>query len=78
MITGDVQSSEAQAAIAKLQQPIAADGAVLAADAGDAQHRTARPLEVDAFFKGDPSTDAAFQGIRDLRSTIVPDGVRRA
>jgi RND superfamily putative drug exporter len=29
-------------------------------------------VEVDAFFKSDPSADAAFQGIRDLRSTIVP------
>jgi RND superfamily putative drug exporter len=33
---------------------------------------------VDVYFQGDPASDAAFQGIRDLRSHIVPvafDGV---
>src|SRR5918996_1487629 len=30
-------------------------------------------VEVDAFFRGDPSTNAAFQAIRDLRSDVVPE-----
>jgi putative drug exporter of the RND superfamily len=77
VITGDVGSDAAQAAIADLRAGIAQSGSfsprtqVIESNDGSA-------IEVDAYFKGDPNTDSAFQGIRDLRSTIVPaafDGV---
>jgi uncharacterized membrane protein YdfJ with MMPL/SSD domain len=71
VITGDIQSPEAQAAIDRLRQGIAQSDAfssqtqLITSPDGTA-------IEVDAFFKSDPSTDAAFKGIRDLRSEIVP------
>jgi RND superfamily putative drug exporter len=71
VITGDVQTPEAQAAIDKLRQSIAQSGAF----SSQTQLKTSpdgTAIEVDAFFKSDPSTDAAFQGIRDLRSEVVP------
>jgi RND superfamily putative drug exporter len=71
VVTGDVQSPEAQAAIAELQTAIAAAGP-FAAQTQVVPSQDGTAVEVDAFFKSDPSADAAFQGIRDLRSTIVP------
>jgi RND superfamily putative drug exporter len=71
VITGDVQSPGAQAAIGELQEAIAQDEAfaprteVIPSPNGTA-------IEVDAFFRGDPSNEAAFQGIRDLRGEHVP------
>jgi putative drug exporter of the RND superfamily len=71
VITGDVQSPGAQAAIGELQEAIAQDEAfaprteVIPSPDGTA-------IEVDAFFRGDPSNEAAFQGIRDLRGEHVP------
>jgi uncharacterized membrane protein YdfJ with MMPL/SSD domain len=71
VITGDVKSAPVQAAIARLRAAIAGTAAfspqtqVIPSGDGSA-------IEVDAFFKSDPSTEAAFQGIRDLRSEIVP------
>jgi RND superfamily putative drug exporter len=77
VITGDVQSSEAQAAIGTLQQDIAADP-VFAAQTQVIPSADGSAVQVVAVYKGDSATDAAFQGIRDLRSTMVPtafDGV---
>ncbi len=71
VITGDVNGASAKAGIANLQEAIAADPAfspqtqVTPSDDGTT-------VEVDAFLKGDPSSDAAFQAIRDLRSEVVP------
>jgi RND superfamily putative drug exporter len=71
VITGDVQSPGAEAAIGELQEAIAQDEAfaprteVIPSPDGTA-------IEVDAFFRGDPSNEAAFQGIRDLRGEHVP------
>ena len=71
VITGDVQSPEVQAAVQRLQQEIAADPAF-------SNQTTVTPSEdgtalmVSALFRGDPSDNAAFQGIRDLRTEIVP------
>ncbi|MGH2678651.1 MAG: MMPL family transporter [Actinomycetota bacterium] len=71
MITGDVQSPETQAAIGELQEAIAQDEAFAPrTEVLPSQDGTA--IEVDAFFRGDPSNEAAFQGIRDLRSEHVP------
>ncbi|HLA92515.1 MAG TPA: MMPL family transporter [Actinomycetota bacterium] len=71
VISGDVASSEAQAAVAELQQAVAQDPAF-------AEQTTVQPSEdgsvllVQAFFRGDPSSDASFKGVRDLRAEIVP------
>jgi RND superfamily putative drug exporter len=71
VISGDVQSAPAQAAIGELQQAITDEEAFAPrTELIPSQDGTA--VEVDAFFKGDPSNEAAFQGIRDLRSEIVP------
>ena len=75
VITGDVKSAEAQAAITRLRQAIASSG-VFAARTDVTPSPDGTAVEVDAFFKSDPSTDAAFQGIRDLRSTIVPEAIQ--
>jgi RND superfamily putative drug exporter len=71
VITGDVNSPSVQAAITELRETIAqTDAFAPRTNVIPSQDGTA--VEVDAFFKRDPTTDTAFQGIRDLRSTIVP------
>ncbi|HWO70219.1 MAG TPA: MMPL family transporter [Actinomycetota bacterium] len=71
VVVGDVDRPEVRAAIEELRAGIAAIGAfaprtqVVPSPDGGA-------VEVDAFFLGDPATDAAFQAIRDLRSEVVP------
>ncbi len=71
VITGDVGSASVQAAVAKLRQAIGGNAAFAPrTDVITSKDGTA--IEVDAFFKADPNNSAAFQGIRDLRSTIVP------
>jgi RND superfamily putative drug exporter len=77
VLTGDVKSAAAQAAIDDLREAIGSTG-VFAPRTQVIPSKDGTAIEVDAFFKSDPSNDAAFQGIRDLRSTIVPaafDGV---
>ena len=78
VVVGDVDRPEVQAAIEELRAAVAGSGAfaprtqVVPSPDGGA-------VEIDAFFLGDPSTEAAFQAIRDLRSEVVPaafDGVR--
>jgi RND superfamily putative drug exporter len=72
VITGDVESASAQAALGELQQAVAESDAF-------AQQTQVTPspdgtaVVVDVYFRGDPGSEAAFQGIRDLRSDIVPD-----
>jgi RND superfamily putative drug exporter len=71
VITGEVQGTEARTAIGELRQAIAASDAFAPqTEVMPSQDGTA--IEVDAFFRGDPSNEAAFQGIRALRSEIVP------
>jgi RND superfamily putative drug exporter len=71
VITGDVQRPEVQAAIGQLQQAIF-DSEVFAPQTEVLPSQDGTAVEVDAFFKSDPSNEAAFEGIRDLRSEIVP------
>jgi RND superfamily putative drug exporter len=71
VITGDVGSADVKAAIGRLQRSIAASG-TFASQTQITTSKDGAATEVDAFFKSDPSTEAAFQGIRDLRSTMVP------
>jgi putative drug exporter of the RND superfamily len=75
VVTGEVTSAPAQAAIQRLRQAIAGTS-VFAAQTSATASRDGTAVEVDAFFKSDPNTDAAFQGIRDLRSDIVPTAFR--
>jgi RND superfamily putative drug exporter len=77
VITGHVQSPEAQAAIGDLQASVA-EMDVFASESQVLPSTDGTAVEVDAYFRGDPSTEAAFQAIRDLRAEVVPaafDGV---
>jgi uncharacterized membrane protein YdfJ with MMPL/SSD domain len=71
VITGDVQSDSMQAAVSKLRQSIVETGG-FAPRTDMITSKDGTAIEVDAFFRTDPNTDAAFQGIRDLRGTVVP------
>jgi RND superfamily putative drug exporter len=71
VIAGNVQSPEVQAAIQRLQEAIAGDP-TFAPKTNVTTSQDGTATEVDAYFRGDPSSDAAFQGIRDLRTRIVP------
>ncbi|MBI3648717.1 MAG: MMPL family transporter [Actinobacteria bacterium] len=71
VVTGGVESSQVQGAIAKLQSEIAQTPAfskqttVTSAVDGSA-------TMVEAYFRGDPSSDPAFAAIGDLRDRLVP------
>jgi putative drug exporter of the RND superfamily len=71
VITGDVQSAPAQAAIGDLREAIA-QTRVFAPQTEVTPSPDGTAVQVDAFFRSDPSNEAAFQGIRALRSEIVP------
>ena len=71
VITGDVKSGAIQAAIGRLREGIAG-AAAFSPQTQVITSPDGSTIEVDAFFKSDPSNEAAFQGIRDLRSEIVP------
>jgi len=71
VITGDVRSPEVQAAIGRLQQEIAKDS-TFSPETQPIASRDGTAIELDAYFRGDSSNDRAFQGIRDLRSELVP------
>ncbi len=78
VVTGDVDGSGVGAAIEELRRDIA-DTEVFAPRTDVVHSGDGTTIEVDAFFRGDPNRDSAFQGIRDLRSEIVPaafDGVQ--
>jgi RND superfamily putative drug exporter len=71
VVTGEVNSPDVQAAIGRLQQGIA--GSNLFSDQTQViKSQDGTAVEVDAFFQADPSSDAAFVGIRTLRTSIVP------
>ena len=72
IVTGEVDSPEAQAAIGDLQAAVAGMD-VFAPETQVIPSEDGTAVEVDAFFRGDPSTNAAFQAIRDLRSDVVPE-----
>ena len=71
VITGDVRSSEVQAAIVKLRHEIAADRTFASATTVTPS-RDGTTVELDAYFRGDPFSDPSFQGIRALRQEMVP------
>jgi RND superfamily putative drug exporter len=71
VITGNVETPQAQHAIAALR-------AAIAEDPSFSNVTTLEPADdgsaylVSAYFRGDPSEDSSFQAVRDLRSSIVP------
>ncbi len=71
VITGNVESSEVQAAIQRLQDAIASDP-TFAPKTNVTPSEDGSAIEVDVYLQGDPSSDAAFQAIRDLRDQMVP------
>jgi RND superfamily putative drug exporter len=71
VITGNVESSEVRAAITRLQDAIASDP-TFAPETTVTPSEDGSAIEVDVFLQGDPSSDAAFQAIRDLRDQMVP------
>jgi RND superfamily putative drug exporter len=72
VVTGDVGSPDAEAAIAELRRVIA-DTKVFAPRTQVIPSRDGTAIQIDAFFRSDPSNEAAFQGIRELRTEIVPE-----
>jgi RND superfamily putative drug exporter len=71
VVTGDVQSGDVESAIARLRDTIESDPrfspqtTVTASEDGTV-------VVVDAYLRGDPAGNQAFQAIRDLRGEIVP------
>jgi putative drug exporter of the RND superfamily len=77
IVTGDVDTPDAQAAIADLRAAVG-DSDVFAPTTEVIPSPDGTAVEIDVYFRGDPANEAAFQGIRDLRSDVVPtafDGV---
>jgi len=72
VVQGEVNAPNVQAAVAGFQEAITAHPG-FSPTTQLTQSVDGRTLLVEAFFKGDPSADAAFQAIRDLRSDIVPE-----
>jgi RND superfamily putative drug exporter len=71
VVTGDVSTPQAQAAITSLQTSIGEDPAF----SPQTQVQTAKDgsaVQVSAFFKGETQTDASIAAIKDLRSRVVP------
>jgi RND superfamily putative drug exporter len=71
VVTGDVTTPAIQVAVKALQAGIAQDP-TFSRQTTVSQSKDGSALMVSAYFAGDPYNDAAFQGIRDLRNTIVP------
>jgi RND superfamily putative drug exporter len=77
VVTGDVQSADAQAAVRSLQDEIAQDPS-FASDTQVATAQDGSAVKVSAFFKGETQTESAFAAIDHLRDRLVPqafDGV---
>jgi putative drug exporter of the RND superfamily len=71
VVTGDVQSADAQAAVSELQDQISQDPA-FAPDTQVATSQDGTAVKVSAFFKGETQTETAFAAVDDLRDRIVP------
>jgi putative drug exporter of the RND superfamily len=77
VISGDVASPSVQSAVENLKTAIAADPA-FSSQTETSRSKDGTTLMLSAYFAGDPLNDVAFQGIRDLRSTIVPTAMAGA
>jgi RND superfamily putative drug exporter len=72
VVDGEVNAPEVQAAVGQLQEAIAGYPE-FAPTTQVSQAIDGQTVLVEAFFQGDPSSDAAFQAIRDLRNDLVPE-----
>ncbi|MEW6060031.1 MAG: MMPL family transporter [Actinomycetota bacterium] len=72
VITGDVRSPDVQAAIASLQEGISKDP-TFSPTTQTMVSSDGTTVELDVFLQGDSQNDAAVEGIRDLRSRMVPE-----
>jgi putative drug exporter of the RND superfamily len=75
VITGNVQSPEVHNAIEALKAEIAKDP-TFSPQINATPSKDGSAIEVDVYFRGDPSSDAAFRGIRDLRNRFVPEAFK--
>jgi putative drug exporter of the RND superfamily len=71
VISGDITRPSVQAAVEDLKTAIASEPA-FSSRTETSRSKDGTTLMLSAYFAGDPLNDAAFQGIRDLRSTLVP------
>ncbi|HEX6331297.1 MAG TPA: MMPL family transporter [Actinomycetota bacterium] len=71
VVQGDVTTPEVQAAVKALEQGIAQSD-TFSNRIGIQQSDDGRTLLVSAYFAEDPLNDAAFDGVRELRGSIVP------
>ena len=71
VITGDVSSAEAQAAITKLRDEIAQNPS-FSSETQVATAEDGTAVKVSAFFKGETQNDASFGAIEQLRDEAVP------
>jgi RND superfamily putative drug exporter len=71
LLTGDIAAPEVQGAIKDLQRAISEDPA-FSDQTATTPSEDGSALMISAYFAGDPSTDAAFEGVRSLREDLVP------
>ncbi len=71
VVQGEVNDPEVQTAVSDLQGAIAGYPE-FAETTQVSQSIDGQTLLLEAYFQGDPSADAAFQAIRDLRAELVP------
>jgi putative drug exporter of the RND superfamily len=71
VVTGDVQSSGAQAAIQTFQQDVS-NLRSFAPETVVQPSRDGSVVKISTYLKGDTQNDAAFAAVRELRSTTVP------
>ncbi len=72
VITGDVTGPNVEAAVQKLEAAMAANPEFSVKYASVSASADGSALLVSVPFRGDSSTDPAFQAVRDLRSTTIP------
>ena len=71
IVTGDVKSAEAQAAVKTFQDEVA-QNPTFSSQTQVAQSSDGTATQISVYFKGTTQNDTAYQAIRDLRSGAVP------
>ncbi|HEX6330300.1 MAG TPA: MMPL family transporter [Actinomycetota bacterium] len=72
VLAGDVASPEVQEAVERLRASMA-DHPAFAPRVGSTTSPDGDTLVLDAYLHGDPTSDAATEGLRELRATMVPE-----
>jgi RND superfamily putative drug exporter len=71
VLTGDVESPDVRRAVDRLEASIA-DHPAFAPQVVPASSPDGDTLVLDAYFRDDPTSDAAMDGLRELRGSMVP------